>query len=230
MGVLNNCTMQLTPTWSCKHCNNNFNFTRTTDKANHSKHCASRPGRQAMYESLVAAQRLRHDRELGAKQEYLVTCSTCSGDMAVTERPSKFDLSAEYYCSRSCSNSVGGKRKAQIYHTDDTAHYRIVAFRHHEKKCVCCGFDKIVAVHHVDENHNNNDPKNLVVLCPNCHATYHSKYQADVRPAIEKYLIARWSPPSFGTTALHANEVGGGVRVYGCTPSPSNQSKGLAAE
>jgi predicted HNH restriction endonuclease len=43
---------------------------------------------------------------------------------------------------------------------------------------MACGYDedeRILEVHHIDEDRNNNDIKNLCILCPNCHVkiTYH---------------------------------------------------------
>ena len=40
-------------------------------------------------------------------------------------------------------------------------------------KCECCGYDEVLDLHHIDEDHNNNDPSNHGVLCPNCHAKIH---------------------------------------------------------
>ena len=57
------------------------------------------------------------------------------------------------------------------------------------KRSVVCGEDKIVAVHHYDHNHENNDPKNLIPLCPTHHAYVHSRYANEVLPYIEKYKL-----------------------------------------
>lgn len=40
-------------------------------------------------------------------------------------------------------------------------------------KCESCGYDEVLDLHHIDENHKNNDPSNHSVLCPNCHAKIH---------------------------------------------------------
>ena len=40
-------------------------------------------------------------------------------------------------------------------------------------KCECCGYDEVLDLHHIDGNHNNNNPENHSVLCPNCHAKIH---------------------------------------------------------
>lgn len=50
------------------------------------------------------------------------------------------------------------------------------------------GENKIVAVHHYDHNHDNNDPKNLVPLCPTHHSYVHSRYVDEVQPAIDEYV------------------------------------------
>lgn len=51
-------------------------------------------------------------------------------------------------------------------------------------KCQCCGFDEVLDLHHADQNHHNNSPENLVVLCPNCHAKVH-RLKKDVYKMIE---------------------------------------------
>ena len=46
----------------------------------------------------------------------------------------------------------------------------------HESKCDNCGYDghpEILEVHHKDRNKRNDEPQNLGLLCPNCHAELH---------------------------------------------------------
>ena len=43
------------------------------------------------------------------------------------------------------------------------------------KKCSICGNTKNVHVHHIDEDHNNNDFDNLIYLCYLCHNKKHKK-------------------------------------------------------
>jgi hypothetical protein len=49
--------------------------------------------------------------------------------------------------------------------------YRKLAFNAYAPLCAHCGFGipEVLDVAHIDGNRQNNDPKNLVVLCPNCH-------------------------------------------------------------
>lgn len=47
------------------------------------------------------------------------------------------------------------------------------------KKCQKCGYDKepkILGVHHIDHDRNNNALSNLAVLCANCHSLAHLKH------------------------------------------------------
>ena len=39
--------------------------------------------------------------------------------------------------------------------------------------CVVCGEGKYLDVHHIDESRDNNDPANLVLVCPNHHRAIH---------------------------------------------------------
>ena len=49
------------------------------------------------------------------------------------------------------------------------------------EKCVICGFDKFVALHHLDQDEKNNSETNLVGLCPNHHSMLHTiKYKDEV--------------------------------------------------
>ena len=49
------------------------------------------------------------------------------------------------------------------------------------KKCVLCGFDKIVELHHLDENKKNNSKTNFIGLCPNHHKMLHDfKFKKEI--------------------------------------------------
>lgn len=42
-------------------------------------------------------------------------------------------------------------------------------------KCDVCGGTKILQRHHIDRDPTNNDPKNVQILCQECHKTDHMK-------------------------------------------------------
>lgn len=48
-------------------------------------------------------------------------------------------------------------------------------------KCVVCGFDKIVDLHHLDRNHDNKSENNLIGLCPTHHRMIHdNKFKKEI--------------------------------------------------
>lgn len=112
---------------------------------------------------------------------------------AVCEKPIKNYQTSKGTCSKKCANThfrsglENGNWKGTRYQT--------ICFVYHEKKCVVCGEEKIVAVHHYDHNHNNDDPVNLVPLCPTHHQYVHSQYKDAVQPIIDNYVkkfISEW--------------------------------------
>jgi hypothetical protein len=66
--------------------------------------------------------------------------------------------------------------------------YRTTCFAYHKKQCVVCGEDKIVSVHHMNEDRTDNSPENLIPLCPTHHQYFHSRYRNEVEHKIVKYL------------------------------------------
>ena len=85
-------------------------------------------------------------------------------------------------CSYSCSNTYFARKR--MVHTN----YRTICWDHHTKECIICKEDKIVAVHHMDGNNKNNNPKNLVPLCPTHHGYWHSRYRPLIQPKVEAYI------------------------------------------
>lgn len=175
--------------WSCKHCKVEFDYSSTSQKANHSRWCADNP---SSYDTsaLKAAQLRVLEEKLGPKTTFAVKCERCSEPFEVVERASLFPSRKVYFCSRSCANHRGeglewGSGKRTI------TQYKAICFAHHERKCVACDEKLIVEVHHLDENHQNNDPMNLIPMCPTHHQYWHSKHRHLVEPVVEEY-IQKW--------------------------------------
>ncbi|MEK6833369.1 MAG: hypothetical protein AABY32_04955 [Nanoarchaeota archaeon] len=59
------------------------------------------------------------------------------------------------------------------------------------KQCIICGFDKVVDLHHLDEDKRNNSEKNLIGLCPNHHKMLHDfRFRKEMREILsEKGII-----------------------------------------
>lgn len=86
-------------------------------------------------------------------------------------------------CSHSCSNRFFNG----IIRNINPTKYTTICFRNHKKECIICGENRIVEVHHFDENHNNDLPENLIPLCPTHHRLFHSGFRKDVEPQIIQY-------------------------------------------
>lgn len=121
----------------------------------------------------------KHEKMCFMNPDNVVQCQTCG-------TPIKNYRISKGTCSRSCANRLF--RKGEDNGNWKGTRYQSICFNHHEKCCIVCGEDKIVTVHHIDENHNNNDPVNLVPLCPTHHQYMHSRYWGEVQPYIDKYL------------------------------------------
>lgn len=89
-------------------------------------------------------------------------------------------------CGFSCANTFFNKRPKR-YNNIKNLRYPTICFMYHKKECIICKENKIVAVHHFDENRKNNNPKNLIPLCPTHHQYYHSKYKNLVLDKIKEY-------------------------------------------
>lgn len=97
-----------------------------------------------------------------------VKCTYCG--KIIFRRPCeiKSNQSGKFYCSRECGN----KDKANLMQTQDSKNYRLKAMNKYSHECICCGWnedERILEVHHIDENRENNDIENLTILCPTCH-------------------------------------------------------------
>lgn len=117
-----------------------------------------------------------HEKSCYLNPKNLKLCKICNN-------PIKNYKTSKGACSTSCANKLFKNRIK-----DDRLNYRTLCFRYHEKKCVICGEDKIVAVHHYDHNHKNNGVDNLVPLCPTHHQYVHSAYHDEVIEKIDDYL------------------------------------------
>ena len=108
------------------------------------------------------------------------------------EKTKSYEMSR--FCGRSCANYRGsGLEWGQTHKSRSLKNYRTICFSEWEQCCNICGFDKIISVHHIDGNHNNNDIQNLIPLCPNHHHMVHSKEWGDeTKELIEQLIRDKW--------------------------------------
>jgi hypothetical protein len=106
------------------------------------------------------------------KRSVQLKCNNCGKDYTGRENSK--------YCCKKCGgegrgNRFTGKNNPNYRHGQNGSCGRATAKRNYEMKCIVCGFDTAVVVHHIIPKADNgtNDPENLAVLCPNHHAMVH---------------------------------------------------------
>lgn len=111
-------------------------------------------------------------------------CPVCGKEFFV---PTTSKASKQKCCSYACSNTYfrSGKDNGNY---DKATHYSTICFRYHPHKCCVCGEENIVAVHHYDGNHYNNDIANLVPLCPTHHNYWHSRFRHLIQNIVDDYV------------------------------------------
>lgn len=172
--------------WECRFCKNKFDNLSKANQANHSRWCPSNPKRNDWNKNQGIL------NKFGNMKTFEVECEICLVVFEVKEREKLHPKREKYYCSRKCANSIGGKAKAEKTYSIETSSYGTICWKNHLKKCIVCGEEKIVAVHHNDGNHLNNNPENLIPLCPTHHQYVHSRYKEEVQPIIDKYIKDKW--------------------------------------
>lgn len=128
-------------------------------------------------------------------------CPVCNNKF----RTKKDHSREKIVCSRACSNTYfrSGKDNGNYKYggwSKNGKKYRIrsphrhICFQYWEYKCAVCNWDKVVEVHHIDEDNKNNDPKNLIPLCSNHHRlTVTKQYKDEINSLIDKIVKQKWS-------------------------------------
>lgn len=120
-------------------------------------------------------------------------CVTCYKKLCWTQKEDicrrcqrKIKIHAKGLCP-GCYNFVFHieNNRAQNYKKNFQIEHEL--YKKKTAKCILCGFDKIVDLHHLDENKKNNSEKNLIGLCPNHHKMIHMfKFRKEMRNSLEK--------------------------------------------
>lgn len=101
----------------------------------------------------------------------IVVCKRCS-----KKRPSH----AKGLCE-GCYNFVFHLDKTKASNQRRKYGLDIVTYKKITKECILCGFIKVVDLHHLDEDKQNNSENNLIGLCPNHHKTLHDyRYREEI--------------------------------------------------
>jgi len=105
---------------------------------------------------------------------------------AVCEQPIKNYRNSKGTCSHGCSNTFFHSGEDNGNWKED--HYVTTCFCYHKHRCVVCGEELIVVVHHFDGNKRNNKPINLIPLCPTHHQYWHSRYRHLIEDIVICYI------------------------------------------
>lgn len=81
-------------------------------------------------------------------------------------------IHAKGYC-RGCYTYIFHYEEVRIYTIKKLYNISLEVYKKATKKCIVCGFDKVVELHHIDNNHENTSPSNFIGLCPNHHRMLH---------------------------------------------------------
>jgi hypothetical protein len=142
--------------------------------------------------ALVAEFDISHFKRKATNRKYQMVTKTCPVCETLFETLNGGN-EERMTCRHACANTLfrSGKNHPNWKDPSEragTRGYSSICFKQWGKKCWCCDETRIVSVHHLDENHTNNAPMNLIPLCPTHHAYWHSPYRYLVEPMIRERL------------------------------------------
>lgn len=116
-------------------------------------------------------------------------CPVCGKEFQTQENHPKAKMTCSYACSNTHFRSGANHSHHELARESGSNNfYRTECFHYHKKECVICGEKNIVAVHHYDENHKNNNIENLVPMCPTHHQYMHSRYRHLIENKVNEYV------------------------------------------
>lgn len=175
----------------CKFCNKSCK--NDNSLRNHERLCKQNPSRQestlAMNRQTVKSRTCEfcHKSFLGsAFNLHKNCCKQDPNNQKICPVCKKLYSKKGVTCSHGCANIYFRSGENNPNWREDS--YRSTCFLYHKKECVVCKESKIVEVHHLDEDRENNKPENLIPLCPTHHQYFHSRFRDEVIQQIEEYI------------------------------------------
>ncbi len=134
----------------------------------------------------------------GIKKGKIVQCFICNKDVYKQQKALTKSKSKKFFCGKSCQaiwrNSIVnvGVNHPNWKDGKHVSYRNILRKNNIPETCIFCGNNdkRVLAAHHIDENHRNNDLKNLVWICYNCHILVHNYKEEKIKflEKIEKAL------------------------------------------
>lgn len=126
---------------------------------------------------LYCSRKCQHKSLLKGK---FVKCAVCGKETWKIPKDFKNSKSGNFFCDKHCQtiwrNKLFSGPKHPNWKNGENVAYRKILIENNIKQiCNVCGNSdvRVLAVHHLDKNHKNNDIKNLIWLCLNCHYLVH---------------------------------------------------------
>lgn len=155
-------------TLDCANCGKKFERIPWRIRGKHGHYCSTRCFK------LARSTYLRDQPEtLNAAFSITKICEWCKAEYQV-HKPNH--VSRRRFCSPKCSYAalhadMTGENNPNYRHGQNQRAAKQIAFRHFLPKCLICGWDISVDIHHIvpKKEGGKNEPTNLAVLCPNHH-------------------------------------------------------------
>ena len=143
-------------TVSCHECNRKFYIKPSHWKMGYGKYCS-----RACYDR----------RKLKGK---IVSCEQCGEKFYATLKQLTRSKSKRYFCKKSCYLSYQVFDQHPNWKNGKSAYLRLMR-KNRVQICMRCKIKntRVLIVHHIDQNRQNNVISNLVWLCRNCHYLVH---------------------------------------------------------
>lgn len=116
------------------------------------------------------------------KTNIVHTCEQCG----IVFKIKPFEIADRRTCSRKCLGKLQSKERRGKFRVREKNHgwrggrsiayYRRLFRDNLPKECNRCKSKRHIVVHHIDRNRQNNDLKNLEVLCTRCHHIEHGRF------------------------------------------------------
>lgn len=145
----------------CKHCSKEFYAKPSWIKNGYGIYCSN------------------HCSFASRKQGETVFCHVCGTETYKQRKALTRSKSGKFFCTKSCQT----KWRNRVYVREDHPNWKggrhsyreLMLKQGGEPKCVLCKTidERILAVHHIDEDRSNNVIENLAWLCHNCHHLVH---------------------------------------------------------
>jgi len=121
----------------------------------------------------------RNCKHIGSRIRIKLACFTCGREIYKTASQMGHSKSTKYFCDKSCQtkwrNAEFSGAKHANYKNGEHSYSTILGRLRVKKECWLCRTKdvRVLVTHHIDENHKNNEIKNLAWLCHNCHCLVH---------------------------------------------------------